>query len=83
MITKPREILGISNKTLLDSGGCRARGFRNIALRAYFSVARPIVWVAATQEAPALRRMVADILASEYPEVELPNAPESPGRAGN
>jgi uncharacterized protein with HEPN domain len=58
-------------------------GFHNIAVHAYFSVARPIVWVAATQEAPALRRMVADILASEYPEVELPKAPEGPGRAGN
>ena len=41
-------------------------GFRNIALHAYFAVEWPIVWVAATQEAPDLKRKVADILAREF-----------------
>ena len=39
--------------------------FRNIAVHAYFAVKWPIVWVAATQEAPELRRKVADILSTE------------------
>ena len=41
-------------------------GFRNIVVHAYFAVDWSIVWVAATQEAPELRRMVADILSEEY-----------------
>jgi len=41
-------------------------GFRNIAVHAYFAVEWPIVWVAATQEAPDLKRKVADILATEF-----------------
>jgi len=41
-------------------------GFRNIAVHEYFSVDWLIVWVAATQDAPALRRNVARILAEEY-----------------
>jgi len=41
--------------------------FRNIAVHAYFAVAWSIVWVAATEEAPALSRRVAEILAREYP----------------
>jgi uncharacterized protein with HEPN domain len=41
-------------------------GFRNIAIHAYFAVEWSIVWVAATQEAPELRRKIADILAKEY-----------------
>ena len=40
-------------------------GFRNIAVHAYFAVDWSIVWVAATQEAPELRRMVAEILSQE------------------
>jgi uncharacterized protein with HEPN domain len=39
--------------------------FRNIAVHAYFSVDWPIVWTAATEDAPALRKQVAAILASE------------------
>ena len=42
--------------------------FRNIAVHAYFSVNWSIVWVAATEDAPALRKQVAQILASEYPD---------------
>lgn len=41
-------------------------GFRNIAVHAYFAVDWSIVWVAATQETPALRRKIAEILAKEY-----------------
>jgi uncharacterized protein with HEPN domain len=41
-------------------------GFRNIAVHAYFAVDWSIVWVAATQETPALRRKIADILAKDY-----------------
>jgi len=41
--------------------------FRNIAVHAYFAVDWSIVWVAATQEAPQLRRSVARILAMLHP----------------
>jgi uncharacterized protein with HEPN domain len=41
-------------------------GFRNIAVHAYFAVEWSIVWVAATQEAPELKRKIANILAKEY-----------------
>jgi uncharacterized protein with HEPN domain len=41
-------------------------GFRNIAVHAYFAVEWSIVWVAATQEAPELKRKITDILAKEY-----------------
>ena len=40
--------------------------FRNIAIHAYFTVDWSIVWVAATQEAPDLRRKIAAILTREY-----------------
>jgi len=40
--------------------------FRNIAIHAYFAVEWPIVWVAATEEAPVLGRQVAEILAREF-----------------
>ncbi|HKI03193.1 MAG TPA: HepT-like ribonuclease domain-containing protein [Thermoanaerobaculia bacterium] len=43
-------------------------GFRNIAIHAYFAVEWPIVWVAATEEAPALGMQVAEILAREFGE---------------
>ena len=36
--------------------------FRNIAVRAYFSVNWQIVWLTATEEVPALRAQVAHIL---------------------
>jgi len=42
--------------------------FRNIAVHAYFSVDWSTVWVAATEDAPALRAKVAAILATEHPE---------------
>lgn len=42
--------------------------FRNIAVHAYFAVDWSIVWVAASQEAPMLRREVAEILAKGCPE---------------
>jgi uncharacterized protein with HEPN domain len=41
-------------------------GFRNIAAHAYFAVEWSIVWVAATREAPELRRKIAETLAKEY-----------------
>ena len=41
-------------------------GFRNIAVHAYFAVEWSIAWVAATQEAPELKRKITDILAKEY-----------------
>jgi uncharacterized protein with HEPN domain len=40
-------------------------GFRNIAVHAYFAVSWDIVWVTATQDAPALRDAVMRILAEE------------------
>jgi uncharacterized protein with HEPN domain len=41
-------------------------GFRNIAVHAYFAVEWSIVWVAATQETPELRRKIAEFLAREH-----------------
>jgi len=43
--------------------------FRNIAVHAYFSVDWGTVWVAATEDAPALREKVVAILKAEYPDV--------------
>lgn len=37
-------------------------GFRNIAVHAYFAVEWPIVWIAATEDAPALRDKISAIL---------------------
>lgn len=42
--------------------------FRNIAIHAYFSVEWPIVWVAATEDAPALKKQITKILAAEFPD---------------
>jgi len=42
--------------------------FRNIAVHAYFAVNWSIVWVAATQDAPALRDQVLAILEREEPQ---------------
>jgi uncharacterized protein with HEPN domain len=39
--------------------------FRNVAVHAYFDLVWPTIWVTATQDAPALGRQVAEILASE------------------
>jgi uncharacterized protein with HEPN domain len=41
--------------------------FRNIAIHAYFAVEWPIVWVAATEETPALRTQVQAIITQEFP----------------
>jgi uncharacterized protein with HEPN domain len=41
--------------------------FRNIAVHAYFAVDWSLVWAAATEDAPALQRRVAEILAKEFP----------------
>jgi uncharacterized protein with HEPN domain len=43
-------------------------GFRNIPVHAYFAVEWSIVWVAATQEVPDLKRRIAAILEREYAE---------------
>ena len=43
--------------------------FRNIAVHAYFSVDWNTVWVAATEDAPALREKAAAILKAEYPDI--------------
>jgi len=40
--------------------------FRNIAVHAYFNVDWAIVWIAATEDAPALREQVLRILRAEY-----------------
>jgi uncharacterized protein with HEPN domain len=40
--------------------------FRNIAVHAYFAIEWPIVWVAATQDAPELQSRIAEILKNEY-----------------
>jgi uncharacterized protein with HEPN domain len=42
-------------------------GFRNIAVHAYFSIEWPIVWIAATRDAPELRSVIGAILSNEYP----------------
>jgi uncharacterized protein with HEPN domain len=39
--------------------------FRNIAVHAYFSVQWPIVWVAATEEAPLLKTQVLALLSAD------------------
>jgi uncharacterized protein with HEPN domain len=41
--------------------------FRNIAVHAYFAIEWPIVWIAATEEAPLLRAQIAEILDREFP----------------
>jgi uncharacterized protein with HEPN domain len=46
--------------------------FRNIAVHAYFAVEWPIVWVAASEETPALRKQVAEILSRDFSNGELP-----------
>jgi len=40
--------------------------FRNIVVHAYFAIDWPIVWVAATQDAPELRARIDEILKNEY-----------------
>ena len=40
--------------------------FRNIAVHVYFSVDWSIVWVTASADVPVLRKIVAEILLSDY-----------------
>ena len=42
------------------------KGFRNIAVHAYFAVRWDIVWVAASEEAPTLRKQIDKILRDEF-----------------
>ncbi len=56
----------------LDVEWADIAGFRNIVVHAYFDIEWPIVWIAATKETPRLRAAVAQIIADEYPDVELP-----------
>lgn len=42
--------------------------FRNILVHEYFGLEWPIVWAAATEDAPTLRAQIAEILRSEFPE---------------
>jgi len=42
--------------------------FRNILVHAYFGVDWEVVWIAATKEAPALRKQVSEILKTEFGE---------------
>ena len=42
--------------------------FRNRAVHVYFGVKWEFVWAAATQDAPKLRGLVADILTKEFPD---------------
>jgi len=46
--------------------------FRNIAVHEYFGIMWGIVWVTATRDVPELRHKVEEILASEYPDRNLP-----------
>jgi len=39
--------------------------FRNILVHAYFGMQWDVVWLAASEDAPALRRQVAEILQAE------------------
>ena len=41
-------------------------GFRTIAVHEYFAINWEIVWVAATEEAPTLRKQVQKILKAEF-----------------
>jgi uncharacterized protein with HEPN domain len=41
--------------------------FRNIAVHAYFAVNWDIVWTTATQDAPALKDGVSEVLQKEFP----------------
>jgi uncharacterized protein with HEPN domain len=43
--------------------------FRNIAVHSYFSMQWSIVWVTATEDAPAIRNQISRILQAEYPGV--------------
>ena len=45
----------------------RITAFRNFAVHAYFGVDWKIVWGAATQNTPELRRMVEEILQRDFP----------------
>jgi uncharacterized protein with HEPN domain len=42
------------------------KGFRNIAVHEYFAVRWDIVWVAASEETPTLRKQIEKILQDEF-----------------
>lgn len=44
----------------------RIVGFRNVAVHAYFSVQWPTVWTTATEDAPALRPKIKQILQLDF-----------------
>jgi uncharacterized protein with HEPN domain len=48
-------------------------GFRNRVVHGYFAIDWTIVWETATGDAPLVRSQVAEILARDYPTVELPS----------
>jgi uncharacterized protein with HEPN domain len=48
--------------------------FRNIAVHAYFAVQWSIVWTTATQDVPALREKISQILTTEYPDDTPPKS---------
>jgi len=48
--------------------------FRNIAVHAYFAVQWSIVWTTATQDVPALRGKISQILTAEYPDDTPPKS---------
>lgn len=41
-------------------------GFRNIAVHEYFAIRWDIVWVAATEEVPVLKKQIEEILREEF-----------------
>ena len=43
-------------------------GFRNIAVHEYFAIRWDIVWVAATEETPVLKKQIEKILREEFKE---------------
>jgi uncharacterized protein with HEPN domain len=51
-----------------DVQWARVITFRNLAVHVYFAVKWESVWAAATQDAPKVRGLVADILAKEFPD---------------
>jgi uncharacterized protein with HEPN domain len=41
-------------------------GFRNIAVHEYFAIRWDMVWIAASEEAPALREQIEKVLREEF-----------------
>ena len=49
------------------------KGFRNVVVHNYFGIDWAEVWRSATQDVPALREQVAEILRTEFPEPLIPD----------